>query len=155
VGTTTEAPYAYQRSGAARVLAALWLGVALVFLSQLVQSDSVGGHAFTAVLLAASLVGVVRAWRMNTVIAMPDRLVVRRFDRTWRVRWSEIRSIEAVDHVNGFRGPGLTLQITDASRPRKLREFFHRSPEGKARVKGIAQELERRRRLQDAAAEAL
>lgn len=137
--------FVYQRSAPARLFAGLWVVAALVFGGQLFADDSVAGHLLSAALVALSLAGAVRAWRMNTLVASPENLTVRRFDRTLRLPWTAVRSVEAVGHVNGFRGAGLTLQITDATGPRKLREFFQRSPEGTARVRQIAVELERRR----------
>ena len=143
---TADQDFIYQRTGAARLFAGLWLLVAAIILSQLIQQDSPGGHVLSAVLLAASLLGMARAWRMNTIMATRDGLKVRRFNRTWRLPWTEVRGVAAVEHVNGFRGAGLTIQVTDASGPRKLREFFRRSPEGAAKVRAVAQELDRRRR---------
>ena len=67
----------YQRVAPARLFAALWLVVALVFVAQLFSDDSVAGHLFTGAVVAVSLVGVVRACRVNTLVACPDHLTVR------------------------------------------------------------------------------
>ena len=118
-----------RRGPPAVAMTAAWLIAAAVFGAQLAASDTTTGHAISLALSLLALAGAYRAYRSNTIVATDEGLVVRRFARTFRWPWSEVREIGAAERINGFRGKGKLIEIrTDQRDLRLLDVLLKRRP---------------------------
>jgi hypothetical protein len=107
------------------------------------QSFGGGPFIFFVALTLISMVLLVRTYRMATLIASGQTVVIRGFIRSHRIPIGEIRSVTTLDKPNMYAMMGKTIVIKTADgRSIEASEFWApSSPSGANRLETMAKDL--------------
>lgn len=106
-------------------------------------SDGSGPFIFFVALTLVALILLVRSYRMATLIASGQSVLIRGFVRSHRIPIAEIRAVKTVDKPNMYAMNGKTIAIWTADgRSIQASEFWApSSPSGANRLDNMAREL--------------
>ena len=134
----------YRRRSVAWSLSACSGAFLLIGVSGL-GTQSVGGGPFIffAALTLIALVLLVRCYRIATLIASGQSVLIRGFVRSHRIPIAEIRAVRTLDKPNMYAMAGKTIAIWTADgRSIEASEFWApSSPSGANRLENMAKEL--------------
>jgi hypothetical protein len=123
-----------------------WVLMSLVFFTQVVAPEGLIVRLFVTILFVSCVFLSCRAFRMGTIVAWDEGMIVRAFYRTRHLPWSRIAEFRAERRTGGHGQPGevLAIGLKDGN-TLKAGEFFDkRVPGVETSVARLAESLNAR-----------